>query len=66
MSQHHDCHTHVSCLEDLAFYYERGIVPCINVASRCEYKQVLTWKSQLDKDPPNPVPVHTILGGLTA
>lgn len=42
MSQLHDCHTHVSCLEDLAFYYERGIVPCINVASRFEYKQVLT------------------------
>lgn len=62
MSQLYDCHTHVSCLEDLAFYYERGIVPCINVASRAEYEQLLAWKAQLDRQYPIPIPIHTSIG----
>lgn len=58
----YDCHTHVSCLEDLAFYYERGIVPCINVASRAEYEQVIAWEAQLDRYYPNPISLHLSIG----
>lgn len=62
MSQLYDCHTHVTCLEDLAFYYERGIIPCINVASRMEYEQVLAWKAQLDKEYPDSIPLYLSVG----
>lgn len=62
MSQLYDCHTHVTCLEDLAFYYERGIVPCINLSSRAEYEQVLAWKAQLDRKYPNSISIHFSVG----